>query len=579
MCWCLRRFSLLLLVVLMQMMTIQCWKQVLPWKRLVRSQTFFQTKYSFSVYDTSKLSAILEMNPDLKQKPSRPRESQKLGRLFHFQDTNLQGSNFAGVPVSVPLPPTSPLPPTPQHEQPRRNPHSPSDDRRSPSTSPTANPASVPLSSQVSSSTSSPAQFSPSNSPKPRHPEFKYSQKYHTLKNLYQEVRSYLSRVQGDQRAHYDQYLRTKHLFRSDSHLRLSSSPSSSASVTPPADYFHFTSITFYHFHSMTIQQYQNIQTHFIPKITEINPWIKGTLIMAINEGINGQVFVPKSEMKSFMNLLFKLDPIIFPREIFNIGKEIEVPVIRSESFQMELHAYELLKKNEYLFRHNSWTGDSAFEPPPLLEEAINDKKMKKKTKKEEGKKQPAINPKLIHDETMKNQDYDGREISEFEKRKICLMVADLQALQRVLYFHVKQAMNYLPMTKLVIKQKNQLLTDGLLVIHQSDDESDVKRKDEEKKVEQETEKKSSRKLSLEEQLKLKPPCNWEDAGPELSPEEWHQEIQDNLKLLNPLLSMKMNENNRKKEEIPLVLGEKMRTPDDFLFCFHFEFLKFSFSK
>jgi hypothetical protein len=549
----LRRFVVFLLVVLMQMMTIQSWRQMLPWKRLARSQTFFQTKYSFSVYDTSKLSAILEMNPDLKQKPSSRPKSQKLGRLFHFQDSNLHGSNFADVPVSVPSPPS---PSTKQHEQPSLNPHSPGDDNTLASTSPAADPAPVPLSSQVSSSSSpSPTQSSSSNKPKQYHPEFKYSQKYHTLKNLYQEVRSYLFRVQGDQRTHYDEYLRRRnHLFRSDPHPRRSSeSLSSSASVTPPEDYFQFTSVTFYHFHSMTVQQYQNIYTHFIPRITELNPWIKGTLIMAINEGINGQVFVPKEEITPFINLLFKLDPMIFPREIFNRGKEIEVPIIRTESFQMELHAYELLKKNEYLFRHNSWAVTDAFEPPPLLEEAIHDKQLKKKIKKEE--KQLIINPKLIHDETMKNQDYDGREITEFEKGKICMMIADLNALQRLLYFQIKQAMRYLPMSKLVIKQKNQLLTDGLLVIDQNDDQGEVKRKDEESsttKEKQETEKKSSRKLTLEEQLKLKPACNWEDAGQELTPKKWHQEIQDNLNLLN--------ENNRKKEEIPLLLGEKMRT-------------------
>ena len=222
-----------------------------------------------------------------------------------------------------------------------------------------------------------------------------------------------------------------------------------------------FTCISFYHFVDIN----PGLISTFIPliksKISELNPLIRGTLLIA-TEGINAAFVLPRNQISAFQELLFEIDPIIFDGKSvsYNIGKNIEIPLFESVNKPPTMEdARRLLVGN---LRNHS-TPYQYFKPP-------------------------------------------SKEIIEARYDKIFR----LHNAKKAEYYR-----SFFPFKKLLVKQKKQILTDGLFVPEVGSSSSVV---------------------------------NWKNAGDEVSPEAWHKEIMEKV--------VSIQKDAVGSKETPLILGK-----------------------
>lgn len=253
-----------------------------------------------------------------------------------------------------------------------------------------------------------------------------------------------------------------------------------------------FTCLSFYHFQSMTPDQCENIKTQLKQKLPALDPLIKGTLLISPEEGVNAQFVMPTERVDSFQTLLESTDSSVFNRQrwSFNIGEIITIPktdVIATKAMLARVLEDQLPKlfvpiiteKNMIPANH-----DQHFHYPS--EKLVN---------QFFGKIRKVFELYRFPSSHQLNQSSSASPTPLYRLERL------YEKLMRAVHYDItKYYTNFYPFKKLSIKEKKQILTDGLL--GKGDDE-----------------------LTGKQRNKI----DWSDAGAELAPNQWHEEIASKL--------------------------------------------------
>jgi hypothetical protein len=269
------------------------------------------------------------------------------------------------------------------------------------------------------------------------------------------------------------------------------------------------TCLSFYHFYSISEEEIESINSVFEQKLANLSDLVKGTLLISTEEGINGQFVVPTHLLPFFLSVLQSFHPVLFSPEkmSLNIGKEILIPI--SPLFVAKLRFHKFLKNEEEFVK--------SFDASSVISRLQEHPKIQNE-----------------HSSNMEKLILQ-RDLQQFSQEMFVnqykLLTLERRLARDLLDFYK----SHFPFARLTLKRKNKVLTDGINLSSSISADS------------------SSPLTDSTSDLRL----NWDDAGPQLSPEKWHEELKSNLPMIKQQIMNQPNEGKLRSENssVPFLIG------------------------